>query len=209
MISIISASELMMTYWQLMLFLHMNKKSNLVCLTLSSVLISTLLLHGTVFAESEITLVSEKTVFEPDARIFLTGNIDPGDQFYESVTITVYDQNDDEVIQVQSPVINNGYSALITGPLGSFETGIYKIESSHVSATNVASIMVEIDDSIYDESYLMHLSPLKQLEIGTDLEQIVCMDGQILMQNNHRDSVACVTPSTSISLEDRGWGTIY
>ncbi|MCV0401346.1 MAG: hypothetical protein K5777_05145 [Nitrosopumilus sp.] len=187
----------------------MNKKLNLVHMAIISMVIATSLLCGTVYAESEITLVSEKSIFEPTARIFLTGTVDPGDQFYEPVTITVYDMNGDEIIQVQSPVEDNAYSALITGPLGSFEKGVYGIESTHVSATNVANIVIGIDDLVHDESYLMHLTPLKQLKIGTDPEHVVCMDSQILIQNNHRDSVACVNPSTALSLENRGWGTLY
>lgn len=74
-----------------------------------------------------------------------------------------------------------------------------------MSATNKASIVIGIDDLVHDQSTLIHLTPLKQIELGTNVAQVICMDKHILVQNNHRDSVACVEPSTAISLETRGW----
>jgi len=94
---------------------------------------------------------------------------------------------------------------LITGPLGSFDKGVYGIEASHVSATNKASIVIGISALIHDQSTLMHLTPLNQIEMGTEPAQVVCMDRHMLVQNNHRDSVACVEPATAIALEIRGW----
>ena len=187
----------------------MNNKLNKLSMVLLSIIITSSLSTGYALAESEITLVSEKTVFEPTARIFLTGTVDPGDAFYELVTIIVYDSNGNEIIQGQSSVEDGKFSALITGPLGSFDKGVYGIEASHVSATNKAIIVIGINDLAYDQSTLMHLTPLKQIELGTNSAQVICMDKHMLVQSNHRDSVACVEPSTAISLETRGWGTLY
>ena len=78
-----------------------------------------------------------------------------------------------------------------------------------MSATNKAIIVIGINDLAYDQSTLMHLTPLKQIELGTNSAQVICMDKHMLVQSNHRDSVACVEPSTAISLETRGWGTLY
>ena len=94
---------------------------------------------------------------------------------------------------------------MITGPLGSFDKGVYGIEASHVSATNKASIVIGISALIHYQSTLMHLTPLNQIEMGTEPAQVVCMDRHMLVQNNHRDSVACVEPATAIALEIRGW----
>ena len=175
----------------------------------SSIIITSSLSYSYALAESDITLVSEKNIFEPTARIFLTGTVYPGDAFYELVTIAVYDSKGVEIIQQQSNVEDGKFSALITGPLGSFDNGVYRIEASHVSATNKASIVIGINNLVHDQSTLKHLTPLKQIELGTNSAQVVCMDKHMLVQNNHRDSVACVDPSTAISLETRGWGTIY
>lgn len=187
----------------------MNNKLNKLCIIVASIVIVSSLGYGNAFATSEITLVSEKTVFEPTARIFLTGSVDPGDKFYEPVTIIVYDANGDEIIQIQSDVEDNQFTALITGPLGSFEKGIYNIESSHVSAINTDNIVIEIDELTRDSSTLFHMTPLKQIEAGIESAEIVCMDKHVLVQSNHRDSVACVIPSTALTLETRGWGSLY
>ena len=187
----------------------MNNKLNKLSMIIVSIIITSSLGYGYASAESEITLVSEKTVFEPTARIFLTGTVDPGDAFYDLVTIIVYDSNINPIIQEQSSVEDGKFSTLITGPLGSFDKGVYGIEASHVSATNKALIVIGINNSVHDQSTLMHLTPLKQIELGANSVQVVCMDKHMLVQNNHRDSVACVDPSTAVSLETRGWGTIY
>ena len=187
----------------------MNNKLNKLSMIIVSIIITSSLSYGHALAESEITLVSEKAVFEPTARIFLTGTVDPGDDFYELVTISVYNSKGIEIIQEQSSVEDGKFSALITGPLGSFDKGVYGIEASHVSATSKASIVIGINNLVHDQSTLMHLTPLKQIELGANSAQVVCMDNHMLVQNNHRDSVACVDPSTAISLETRGWGTIY
>ena len=187
----------------------MNNKQNKLGIIVASLVIVSSLGYVDAFAESEINLVSEKTVFEPTARIFLTGTIDPGDYFYEPVSIVVYDSNADEIIQIQSDVEDNQFSALITGPKGSFETGIYAIEASHVSATNTAKVVIGIDDLMQDSSTLFHMTPLKQIEVGTSLGEVVCVDEHVLVQNNHRDSIACVSPATALILEIRGWGNLY
>lgn len=187
----------------------MKNNLNKLSIIVAAMMLTIPLSCGTALADSEITLTSEKTVFEPTARIFLTGTVDPGDEFYEPVTITVYDMMGNTIIQSQSEVEDNQFSALITGPLGSFDTGIYGIEATHVSTANKASIVIGIDDLIHDQSTLMHLTPLKQIEMGTEPIQVVCMDKHMLVQNNHRDSVACVEPATAIALETRGWGTLY
>lgn len=186
----------------------MNNKQNNLGIVVASIVIASSLGYGDVFAESEITLVSEKTVYEPTARIFLTGTIDPEDYFYEPVSIVVYDSNADEIINVQSNVEDNQFSALITGPKGAFESGIYVIEASHVVATNTAKVVIGIDDMIHDTSTLFHMTPLKQIEVGTNPD-VVCTDEHVLVQNNHRDSVACVSPATALTLEIRGWGNLF
>ena len=187
----------------------MNNKLKKLSIVVASIIITSSLSFDYALAESEITLVSEKIIFEPTARIFLTGTIDPGDAFYELVTIIVYDSNGNEIIQDQRNVEDGKFSALITGPLGSFDKGVYGIEASHVSASNKALIVIGVNDLIHNQSTLMHLTPLKQIELGTNAAQVICMDKHMLVQSNHRDSIACVEPSTAISLETRGWGTIY
>lgn len=187
----------------------MNNKLKKLNMIAASIIITSSLSYGYALAESDITLVLEKTIFEPTARIFLTGTVDSGDVFYELVTIAVYNSKGVEIIQEQSDVEDGKFSALITGPLGSFDKGVYRIEASHVSATNKASVVIGIDNLVHDKSTLMHLTPLKQIELGTNSAQVICMDKHMLVQNNHRDSVACVDPSTAVSLETRGWGTIY
>ncbi|WP_016940063.1 hypothetical protein [Candidatus Nitrosopumilus sediminis] len=187
----------------------MNNKINKLSMIIVSIIIASSLSHGYALAESEITLVLEKTVFEPTARIFLTGTVVPGDAFYELVTIVVYDSNGNKIIQDRSNVEDGKFSALITGPLGSFDKGVYGIEASHVSATNKALIVIGINDLVHDQSTGMYLTPLKQIELGTNAAQVICMDKHMLVQSNHRDSVACVEPLTAISLETRGWGTLY
>lgn len=187
----------------------MNNKQYKLGIIVASMVIASSLGYENAFAESEITLVSEKNVFEPTARIFLSGTIDPGDNFYEPVSIIVYDSNMDEIIQVQSDVEDKQFSALITGPMGSFETGIYGIEASHVSATNTAKVVIGIDELAHNSSTLFHMTPLKQIETGINPGEVVCMDEHMLVKNNHRDSVACVSPSTALTLEIRGWGNIY
>lgn len=96
----------------------MNNKLNKLSMIVASIIITSSMSYGYALAESEITLVSEKTVFEPTARIFLTGTVDPGDAFYELVTISVYNSKGVQIIQKQSIVEDGNFSALITGPLG-------------------------------------------------------------------------------------------
>ena len=178
-------------------------------LALMSITIASLL-SASASMSYAITMTSDKTVLPPTARIFISGTVDPGDEFYEPVMITVYDQSGNEIIKKQSLVDDdNHFSELLTGPLGSFDTGVYTIEASHVSSPHIASIVIGVDELIHDESPLMHLTPLKQIEIGADPSEVVCMDTHMLVENNHRDSVACVSPSTAITLEARGWGTLY
>ena len=138
----------------------MNNKLNKSCIIVVSVVIASTLGYGDALAESEINLVAEKTVFEPSARIFLTGTVDPEDAFYEPVSIIVYDVNGNEIIHVKSDVDYKHFAALITGPLGSFEKGMYVIEASHVSAINTAKVVISIDDLTYDLSLLSNLMPL-------------------------------------------------
>ena len=56
----------------------MNNKLKKLCMIIVSIIITSSFSYGYALAESEITLVSEKTIFEPTARIFLTGTVDPG-----------------------------------------------------------------------------------------------------------------------------------
>jgi|GEM_PF-5363477 len=137
----------------------MNNKLNKLSILVVS-LTASALGCGDALAESGITLVSEKTVFKPTTRIFLTGMVNPDDVFYEPVSITVYDVNGNEIIHVPSDVEDNHFTALITGPLGSFKKGMYVIEASHVSATNTAKVVISMDDLPYDLSLLRHLIPL-------------------------------------------------
>ena len=145
-------------------------------------------------------------MFDPTARIFLTGTIDTGDEFYEPVRLAVYDSNDNVIVHAKSVVNDNEFFDLITGPLGSFDEGIYVIEATHPSTTKPSTSVIEIDESVGNSSTLMHLTPLKQIDAGTELNQVVCSDKHVLIQNNHKHSVACVEPLTAIILEQRGWG---
>ena len=183
----------------------MNKKLHPLFFAIA--LATTLLLTSSpAMAESGITLESEQTTYEPTARIHLTGTLDPGDYFYEPVRLTVYDASGNELVHAKSIVDDEQFSVLITGPYGSFDEGTYMIEATHVSTMESANVEIEISNSVNELFPYAHLTPLEQIEIGTAPSQVVCNGDDVLLQNNHRLSVACVNPSTAVVLDERGWG---
>jgi hypothetical protein len=48
-----------------------------------------------------------------------------------------------------------------------------------------------------------------QVASGIDPEKVTCKSDLVLMIRFTNDSAACVKPSTSTILEQRGWGTIF
>lgn len=172
------------------------------------VIIVSTMTYGYAMATSEITLNTDETVFEPTSRIFLTGTVDPQNQFYEPVEIVIYDDNGNPIAYSQSKIdYKNEFSALVIGPLGSFDLGEYKIEASHPEALDSASIVVDINKPM-KQYRLMGMAPLEQIEAGITPTDVVCDKQHVLMYNDYRESAACVTPSTAYVLEDREWGTI-
>lgn len=91
-----------------------------------------------------ITLESYDSIYDPAARIFLKGTIEPEDDFYKPVILNVFNNDGDKLIQMQSDIVENTFTSLITGPKGSFEPGTYTIEASHSSLNNTASIVITI-----------------------------------------------------------------
>lgn len=124
----------------------MNKSMNMLLGIMASIIVTSLAINP-VMAESTITLESDKKIFEPTSRIFLTGTVDPGDKFYDPVMLTVYDANGNAILNAKSTIDNdNQFSALITGPLGSFDEGLYIIEATHTSTTESTGIAIGITD---------------------------------------------------------------
>lgn len=187
----------------------MSNSTTKTCLfALIAIIVSTMT-YGYAMATSEITLNTDETVFEPTSRIFLTGTVDPQNQFYKPVEIVIYDNNDRPIIYSQSKVdYNNEFSSLMTGPLGSFDLGEYRIEANHPAAPNSASILVDINKPI-EQTRLMEMSPLEQIKAGILPTNVACDEKYVLMYNDDRESAACVTPSTAYALENREWGTIF
>ncbi|MCV0411342.1 MAG: hypothetical protein K5783_10955 [Nitrosopumilus sp.] len=179
-----------------------------ICLfALASVLVLIISYDGA-FATSEITLDVDKTKFEPTSRIFVTGTIDPGIQFYEPVEIVMYDPNGNAIIHIQSTINeNNQFSALITGPLGSFDSGVYGIVATHTSTNDIATVVIEIDEFKADIRNMI-MDPLEQTIAGILPNNVICDENLILMETESAESAACVTASTAIVLEDRKWGKI-
>ena len=94
-----------------------------------------------------ITLESYDSTYEPAARIFLKGTIEPENDFYKPVILNVFNSEGGKIIQMQSHIVENTFTSLITGPKGSFEPGIYTIEASHSSLNSTASIIITIIES--------------------------------------------------------------
>jgi len=178
------------------------------CLFALVMMITSIISYDHAFAESDITLEIDKTKFEPTSRIFVTGTIDPGIQFYEPVEIVMYDPNGDSIIHIQSMIDdNNQFVALITGPLGSFDLGVYTIVATHPSTTDTANIVIEIEE--FETSIRnMIMDPLEQVMVGIEPSNVICDKNLVLMENESTESAACVTASTAIILVDRQWGKI-
>lgn len=186
----------------------MSNSTTKTCLCVLIAIIVSTTTYGYAMAASEITLNTDETVFEPTSRIFLTGTVDPQNQFYEPVEIVIYDRYNNPIIYSQSKVdYNNEFSSLVTGSLGSFDLGEYRIEASHPAASNSASIVVDINRPI-EQTRLMEMSPLKQIKAGISPTNVACDEKYVLMYNDYRESAVCVTPSTAYALENREWGTI-
>ncbi|AFS81101.1 hypothetical protein NKOR_06090 [Candidatus Nitrosopumilus koreensis AR1] len=186
----------------------MNDSTTKTCLFVLIATIVSTMTYGYAMA-AEITLSTDETVFEQTSRIFLTGTVDPQNQFYEPVELVIYDKDDTPIMYSQSKIdYNNEFSALITGPLGSFELGEYKIVANHPAASNSASIVIDINRPIEQNKLVFGMAPLEQMNVGITPTNVVCDEQYVLMYNEYRGSPACVTPSTAVVLEDREWGII-
>jgi serpin B len=69
---------------------------------------------------------------------------------------------------------------------------------SSVSVIQLTSAQISIDKT--------YLSPKKQVAYGASPENVVCLDGLVLMKKLSDNSPACVKPQTAQKLVERGWG---
>lgn len=87
-----------------------------------------------------------------------------------------------------------------------FNFTITSDESGHIS-----QLTTELDQSTNNKSagvnvsLTQSLSPLKQLQSGLKIEQIVCKEGYVLVIKSNDGNPACVKPETKIKLIERGW----
>jgi len=62
---------------------------------------------------------------------------------------------------------------------------------------------------ILDRVYNEKLSPHKQIDIGLQMRDVVCLNGRIqVLQLSSQSYVACVNPDTATALVQRGWGAM-
>jgi len=62
---------------------------------------------------------------------------------------------------------------------------------------------------ILDRVHNEKLSPHKQIDIGLQMRDVVCLNGQVhVLQLSSQSYVACVNPDTAPILVQRGWGAV-
>jgi len=79
------------------------------------------------------------------------------------------------------------------------------IIASFVIFTMMISIPLATAQGMYASNASPILSPLKQFQHGTSLQNIQCQTGLILAMNIHRSTPACLRQSTLDKLANRGW----
>lgn len=106
-------------------------------------IVSVLLFSSYIIPVFAITLETSSLSYGSADRMFLKGTIDPENKFYEPVILNVFN-NGEKIIQMQSDIVENSFTALITGTRGSFDPGFYSVEASHSSTTETASVLIAV-----------------------------------------------------------------
>lgn len=130
------------------------------------------------------------------------------EQLIDIPVVHVWSNTDAEGIQVQ--MIETGAD---TGVFYADVT-LSSSESSHLQLhiSNGDTLTASFEDKSLDEPLVdtikiisKYVSPRKQLELGTPVDQIQCKDGLVLAKNSRTGDPMCLKPQTLAKLKERNW----
>ena len=127
---------------------------------------------------------------------------------YEFLEGPISEHDDELMVEIEVMMREELRNMIKNGaPLDDIDSQIDTILEKLEDAEVLVLGSMEHEEEHEEENTYADLTPLKQVDVGIEPEDVVCASGMELLIKNSNGSPACVKPETAERLIQLGWGT--
>jgi len=127
---------------------------------------------------------------------------------YEFLEGPISEHDDELMVEIEVMMREELRNMIKNGaPLDDIDSQIDTILEKLEDAEVLVLGSMEHEEEHEEENVYADLTPLKQVDVGIEPEDVVCASGMELLIKNSNGSPACVKPETAERLIQLGWGT--